>query len=264
MEQDDSKEEWSKPDDDLRHTRSPTPDAFAIGGLSLEDFRQNEWLRHLEAITHSPELAANKADGTQLEQTARKKFRRHQEREGDRAAIRNCQTVTDGSGRRGGGRDGWNRSLGDPFPFDGAELFGQIRPDNKRHPKRTTSNRATTPLQHLIGRIVDDGLAHIFLRELSTYMKARAFQDAGLVRHYALLVSEAGFDTETLQAVREVDDDLMLSSGDNKFTAELLTEFGYPTTVRDVENSKKRLARSLLEVGARIYRRSAQTKGSKE
>ena len=264
MAQDDRKEDWSKPSGALPRPRGATPDAFASGGLSLDDFRQNEWLRHLEAITRSPDIAADKTDLTQLEQIARLKFRRHHEREVDRAAIRDCQNVTDGNGRRGGGRDGWNKSLGDSFPCDGADLFGQIRPDNQRHPKRTSPKRATTPLQQLIERIVDDGLTHIFLRELSTYMKARAFQDAGLVRHYALLVSEAGFDTETLQPVREPDDDRMLSSGNNKFTAELLTEFGHPTTVRDVENSKKRLARCLLEVGARIYRQSAQTKGSKE
>lgn len=264
MAQDDSKGEGPNPDGGFPDAHSPTPDTFASGGLSLEDFQQDEWLRQLETIARSRNLAAAETDQAQLERTARKKFRRHHEREASRAAIRTWQYVTDGNGRRGGGRDAWNRSLGDPLPFDGADLFGQIRPDNQRHPKRSAPNRASTPLQQLIERIVDEGLARDFLRELSTYMKSRAFEDAGLVRHYALLVSQAGFDTETLQPISDIDDEPKLSSGDNKSTAELLTEFGFPTTVRDVENSKKRLNRSLLEVGARLFDPTTPGKRSKK
>jgi len=264
MEQDDGKEERSQADSDLRHTRSSTLTVFASGGLSLEDFQQSEWLKHFEMIAQFPDLPGTTSDLDQLERAARKNFRRHHDREEDRANIRNWQTVADGNGRRGGGRDGWNRPAGDAFPCDGTDLFGLIRPENSRHPKRTSSNRARTPLQQLIERLVDEGLTGLFLEELTKTIKARALQDTGLVRYFALLVSEAGFDIATMLPVKEVDDDLMLRSGDNKRIAEQLTDYGLPSTVRDVENSKKRLDRALLQIGAQFFGRRSNGKGSKE
>lgn len=83
-------------------------------------------------------------------------------------------------------------------------------------------------------------------------MKARAYRDVALVRQFLLLTAAAGFDAETLEPIEQVDDDLLLNSGDNKRTAELLTRLGFPSTVRDVENTKKRLDRCLLEVGSRV------------
>lgn len=263
MEQDDGTEDGPQARGDLPHASGSTFEVFASGGLSLEDFRQNERLKQLEAVEHTEHLASDVTDTSQIEHAARKEFWRNIHLEKDRDDIRAYQTVTDGNGRRGGGRDGRNRPIGDPFPCDSADLLGQIRRKNKRHPKRTSPNRAPGPLQQLIERIVDEGLERIFLQELSAHMKTRAFDDAGLVRHYALLVSEAGFDADNLKPVRDVDDDLTLCAGDNKHTAELLTEFGYPTTVRDVENSNKRLKRSLLDVGTRMFRRMSQAKGSK-
>ncbi|RTL61527.1 MAG: hypothetical protein EKK41_27090 [Hyphomicrobiales bacterium] len=264
MEQDDGKEERSQMGQDLPHPRGQASDIFASGGLSLEDFRQNELLKTLEQIAQSPDLPGGSSDLPQLERAARKNFRRHHEREKDQAANRIWQTVTDGNGRRGGGRDAWKRPMGDALPCDSAELFGQIRKENTRHPKRTSPNRPQTPLRLLIEQIVDEGLTVHFLMELARTMKARASQDAALIRHFAILVYEAGFDAETMKPVKEVDDDLMLKSGDNKRIAEQLAEFGFPTTVRDIENSKKRLDRSLLEVGARVLRQAQPTKRSKE
>lgn len=264
MAENDGKEERPQWGYDRPNPGSSAPDRLASGGLSLEDFRQDAVLKSLEARAASLDLPAGTTDPAALDREARQNFRRHHAREKDRADNLDRQTVTDGNGRRVGGRDAWNKPLGDAFPCDGAELFGSIRRENTRHPKRTSPNRPQTPLRQLIEQIVDDGLVRQFLNELTRTVKGRALQDAGLVRHYCLILHEAGFDVETMRPVREVDDDLMLKSGDNKRIAELLTDYDIPTSVRDIENSKRRLDRILLSVGKRVLRQTAPGNGSKE
>lgn len=61
MAQDDSKGEGPNPDGGFPNAHSPTPDAFASGGLSLEDFQQDERLRQLEAIGAPGTLLAPKS-----------------------------------------------------------------------------------------------------------------------------------------------------------------------------------------------------------
>lgn len=264
MGKDDRKDEWPRAGHNVRPVFRSVGEATARGGLSLEDFRQNEWLKYLEARARGAELHLGQAGSDDIEQAARDEFRRHRDSERKHAKLRQDQTVTDGNGRRVAVRDGRTRSTSDAFPSDSAWMFGQIRPDNHRHPKRSAPNRPQTPLQQLVARIVDEGLEYTFLAELSAHMKARALEDAALVRLYALMVSQAGFDTKTLQSVQHVDEDDMVRSGDNKKAAALLTEFGYPTSVRDVENCKRRLSRVLLEVGERMFSQMPLSKKSKE
>lgn len=257
MHQDDKARPKGKPNDIAQRGTM-----FASGGLSLEDFRQNQWLQHLEAMTPSPDRPPHDTEPSHLEHQARKTFRHHLRRERSRSAIRECQTVLDLNGRRNGPRDGRNKPTGDPFPCDGAHLFGCVRPKAKRLPQRSSSKRQATALQRLIERIVDEGLARVFLEHLSIAMKERAPHDPSLVRLFALLVSEAGFDDNKLSRRDNVhDDDDVLSVCDSKRTAELLTEFGHPSTARDVENTKKRLNRCLLDVGDRMFRRMLPAQG---
>lgn len=254
MGSDDDMPQWPKSDKDGPHARSPQVSKYAIGGLSLEDFQQDEALKQAEAAAQAPAQMPS-PEASRLSALAR--YRTHIWRERKRAESREHQTVLDGNGRRAGPRDASKRRMGDTFPCDPASMFGEIRRENTRHPKRTLPHRPQTTLRCLIERIVDEGLIVPFLQDLAAHMKARACQDAGLVRLYLLLTSSAGFDAKTMRPIEEVDDDLMLKSGDNKRAAELLTELGYASTVRDVENTKKRLDRCLLDIGTKLLNRMA-------
>ncbi len=232
---------------------------FASGGLSFEDFRQDAWVRHLESTAQSTELPTGSTNLNRLERQARWRFRSHLRDEQKHGDLCDAQMVVDLNGSPGGPRDVNNKPASNPFPCDGAELFGQIRTTITRHPPRRSSNRRTDPLRRLLERIVDEGLAREFLADLSAAAKDRAMRDPELVRLVGLIFSEAGFDRAALEPLGNVlDDDEILGVTDSKRVAELLTEYGCPSTARDVENCKKRLNRFLRDVGEQMFSRLSQ------
>lgn len=236
-----------------RHRNGSTEQSeLAIGGLSLDDFRQDALLAEIETEAQNPGASADGVGHHASERVARKNFRQHEDRERKRASIRSYQTVPIDSGWRRAGRDRHRSAPGRAVSSYDTELFGQIRPDNSRHPKPKSGTRAATPLARVLEEIVDNGLERNFLCALKREIATRAQRDPALIRHYALLVVSSGFEVQSMRPIDDVDDDRMLMSGDNKRIAERLTSLGFATTTRDVENTKKRLDRLLLEVATRV------------